>query len=85
MMGTGFKNLTATSGDTVTFAARWSANPHTPYVVEHFKQNIGGTYPEDAELTENLSGATDSDISPATQTYPGFTSPAVENTTISPD
>ena len=42
-MGTEFKNL-ATTGDEVTFVAQWEPKTDTPYVVDHYYENVDGTY-----------------------------------------
>ena len=39
--GTEFRNLHATSGETVHFAAKWTANK-VPYKVEHYIENLTG-------------------------------------------
>ena len=73
----------STGSKTVT--ANWTANTNTPYVVEHYKQNIDGTYPVSATETENLTGTTDAKVTPAVKSYEGFTAPATQTVTIKAD
>jgi len=70
--GTEFKNLRATSGD-VNFKAIWSKNLHTPYTVEHYLENLTGWYPTDPVKTDNLSGTTDTTVTPSVHVYTWFT------------
>lgn len=85
VMGTQFKNLNATDGETVHFAARWTRNTNTAYTVEHFLENIWGWYPETAELKEDKTGTTDTDVTPPVQTYTWFTSPSTQTKNINAD
>jgi len=59
VMGTEFKNL-ATTGDEVTFVAQWEPKTDTPYVVEHYYENVDGTYTH--SWTDNLSWVTDEPV-----------------------
>lgn len=49
-----FKNLRATSG-TVTFAARWDPKSNTTYFVNHFLQELDGSYPGTPKTIDELS------------------------------
>ena len=69
----------------ITLYAQWKANTNTKYVVKHYKQKLDGTYPSEADDTENLTGTTDSSLSPAVKSYAGFTSPSVQTVTIAAD
>ena len=62
----------------------YTADTNTPYTVKHYKMDLDGVNYTIAD-TQNLSGTTDSPISPAVNTYEGFTSPAVQSTTIGGD
>jgi len=58
-----------TSDQTVT--AAYTANPNTPYQVEHYQQNItddGYTLKD----TDKLSGETDTEATALAKTYDGF-------------
>lgn len=72
VMWTGFKNLLATSG-TVNFKATWSKNLHTPYTVEHYLQTLTWGYPDAPKTTDNLSGTTDTTVTPSVHVYTWFT------------
>ena len=71
--------------------AMWTPNTNTKYVVKHYKQKLDGTYPSEADDTDNLTGTTDSSVSPAVKdvknnsNYIGFTAPSVQTVTISAD
>ena len=69
----------------ITLYAQWKANTNTKYVVKHYKQKLDGTYPSEADDTDNLTGTTDSSMSPAVKSYTGFKSPSVQTVTISGD
>ena len=68
----------------ITLVAKWIANTDTPYIVNHYQQNL-----ENDEYvlfeTENLTGTSDSTITPNVKTYNGFNSPKAQTTTISAD
>ena len=72
VMGTSFENLRATSG-TVNFLAIWTKNLHTTYKVEHYLEKIEGWYPITPKQTDNLSGVTDTEVTPDIHTYEWFT------------
>ena len=69
----------------ITLYAQWKANTNTKYVVKHYKQKLDGTYPSEADDTDELTGTTDSSMSPAVKSYAGFTSPSVQTVTIAAD
>ena len=64
---------------------KWKANTNTKYVVKHYKQKLDGTYPSEADDTDELIGTADSSVSPAVKSYDGFTSPSVQTVTIAAD
>jgi hypothetical protein len=39
--------------------AKWEANTGTKYTVEHYFQNLDGTYPATTNVIDYLSGTTD--------------------------
>lgn len=87
IMVTSFNNLLATSG-TVNFLAIWTRNLHTPYTVEHYLENLAGWYPASPRETDNLSGVTDTTVTPPTHSYTWFTPNSVNTPTsgnIDPD
>ncbi len=56
----------------ITLTAVWTADSNIAYKVEHYKQNLDGTYPSTASETENLSGSTDATVSATAKIYNGF-------------
>ena len=54
--------------------AKWGANTNTPYKVEHYKQNLNGTYPTMPTATTQHTGTTETIVSVyySLQTYEGF-------------
>lgn len=63
------------------FTAHYSANTNTPYVVIHKQMNMLGQYVEFER--ENLSGTTDTNVTPDVKEYEGFTAPAKQTVKIS--
>ncbi len=76
-------SYTANSG--ITLYAKWKARTDTKYTVEHYKQNINGTYPSRPTNTQNYTGTTDTSVTPSYRSYTGFTSPAKQTATIKGD
>lgn len=68
-----------------TLYAQWEANTNTPYIVKHCKEALNGTYPAELIETENLTGTTDTKVTPAVKSYEGFTAPATQTVTIAAD
>lgn len=64
----------------VTLYAHWHAGT-SPYTVYHYQQNVSGSGYTLAS-TQNLSGTTDTTVTPARKTYTGFTAPAGQSLTI---
>lgn len=64
----------------VTLYAHWHAGT-TPYTVYHYQQNVNGSGYTLAS-TQNLSGTTDTAVTPARLNYTGFTAPAGQSITI---
>ena len=75
----------------ITLYAQWIPNTNTKYVVKHYKQKLDGTYPSEADDTDNLTGTTDSSVAPTVKdvknnsNYIGFTAPSVQTVTIAAD
>ena len=72
-----------TIAENVTFKAQWTPNSGTAYTVEHYLEKLGGGY----ELvdTDELFGETGSEVTPATNVYAGFATPAMQTVTVLPD
>ena len=68
-----------------TFTATWTAKTNTAYVVKHCKEDLNGNYPAELTETENLTGTTDANVTPAVKSYTGFTAPATQTVTIKAD
>ncbi|HCJ31386.1 MAG TPA: hypothetical protein DHV70_00595, partial [Firmicutes bacterium] len=83
--GTQISSTTSVPSKDTTYYAHWTPNTNTKYVVKHYKQKLDGTYPSEADDTDNLTGTTDSSVSPAIKSYAGFTSPSVQTVTIAAD
>ena len=60
----------------VTYTAQWSV------AAKHYLQNIDGTYPDDPEATDNVTGDINGYVTPATKTYDGFITPATQTVQI---
>lgn len=74
----------------ITLYAKWMANTDTPYTVNHWKQNVDGGDEQNKTNftkveTEELTGTTDTQVTPAVKTYEGFNSPATQTVTIKGD
>ncbi|HNX14265.1 MAG TPA: VWA domain-containing protein [Oscillospiraceae bacterium] len=87
---------TATAGQTfpmpdqnVVFSGSWTPNANTAYTVEHYKQNLGGSYSLTPDDTDSLTGTTGTAAAFAAKTtYSGFTyAPALtsSNNTVGSD
>ena len=70
--------------DDCTLIAMWSAKTDTTYIVNHYKENANDNSYTLYE-TQNLTGASDSFVTPEVNTYEGFTSPERQTVTIAPD
>ena len=69
------------------FKPVYEAKNDTPYVVNHIREDIDGSFTSSycEKETENLTGTTDSKVSPEVKSYEGFTSPSKYTVTISAD
>jgi uncharacterized repeat protein (TIGR02543 family) len=84
------KNTAYSFTSDTTLYAEWTANTDTAYTVKHWQQNIGAESAENStnytlKDTENKKGTSDSNVTPAVQTYTGFTSPEAQEITILAD
>lgn len=57
--------------DDMVFTAQWEARTDTPYTVEHYLENLYGSYALDT--TEPLKGTTDTTVTAAAKSYDNFT------------
>ncbi len=67
----------------VTLKAKWRANTNTAYKVEHYIEMLDGTY--ELKDTDNLTGTSNTRVTPNTKSYTGFTAPEKQTVTILPD
>ena len=66
----------------ITVGPMYTANTNTPYTVKHYKMDTNGTSYTIADTVPG-TGTTGAEITPAINTYDGFTSPSTQTTTIS--
>ena len=71
------------SGGNVTLYAKWIPKSGITYKVEHYKQQLDGSYI--LADTDNLTGTTDANVTPATKTYTGFTAPEAKTVAVKAD
>ena len=69
----------------IKLTAQWTPNTNIPYIVNHYRQALDGTYPSTLKETENLMGTTAANVTPVVKTYTGFTSPEAKTATIAAD
>ncbi|MBO4533814.1 MAG: InlB B-repeat-containing protein [Treponema sp.] len=68
----------------LSFSTNWNPNTNTPYIVEHWQQNLAdNNYTKYA--TQNLTGTTATQTSAAAINYDGFTSKSFNQTEIAAD
>ena len=70
------KDVTVTQGSTGnrTYTATWTPSGNVTYKVEHYCENLDGTYPTDAnENEEVITGTTGETVTATAKSYPGFT------------
>lgn len=73
---------TICNGD-ITVYAKWQANTNTKYTVYHQQEQLDGSYV--TVDTDNLTGTTDTTVTPAVRTYTGFASPSPKSLKITGD
>ncbi len=79
--GTQFSSASTMPANDMTFYAHWTPRDDTAYKVYHYQQNLNGIGYTLAE-TQNLTGTTDTSVTPARKSYAGFTAPAGQIITI---
>lgn len=77
------QNLTTVQNGTVTLYAQWTAQS-VQYKVQHYKQNIDGTYTTISE-TETLNAYAGTSVTPNVKTYAGFTAPSTQTVVVAED
>ena len=77
------RDLSLPITEDTTISAIWTVNSDVSYKVEHYIEKLDGSY--ELKETENLSGTTDSEVTPDTKNYEGFTSPTTQTVTILAD
>ena len=71
------------SGGDVTLYAKWTARTDIAYKVEHYTQNLDGSWT--LAHTDNETGTADATVPVAVKSYIGFASPAVQSVKIEAD
>ena len=70
----------------VQLYAKWTANADTVYTVRHYLQTVAGSaYELAAADTQTPTGTTDTGVTPAVNTYVGFTAPEAQTVAINGD
>ena len=69
-------------GDRVLYA-KWTARTNISYKVEHYRQQLDESYI--LADTQELTAAADSQVTPAVQSYTGFTAPEAQQVTVAAD
>lgn len=77
----GTKAETTTQISNTTYYAHWTANTNTKYQVIHQQMNLDGSTYTTVE-TQDLTGTTDTQVTPDVRSYTGFTAPAKQTVTI---
>lgn len=63
--------------------AEYEANTNTKYTVKHYVMNVAGNY--DLDKTDNLTGTTDTEVTPELRDYEGCKKPATQTKKIAGD
>jgi len=81
--GSAITKIANGSGGNVTLYAKWIPKSGITYKVEHYKQQLDGSFT--LADTDNLTGTTDANVTPATKTYTGFAAPTAQTVAIKAD
>ena len=81
--GTAVTEIQKGSGGDITLYAKWIPGNNTAYKVEHYHQQLDGTYV--LADTELLTGTTDATVTPAVKQYRGFAAPATQSAVVKAD
>lgn len=77
------KNLTTKPNGIVTLYAQWEAK-EAKYKVEHYKQNVNGSWPIMPTETETFTAPVGTEVTPSTKTYSGYSIPMEQTVTVNP-
>jgi len=69
--------------ESLTYRAVWQANTDTAYKVEHYQEQLDGSYA--LVDTDNETGTTETEVTPAVKNYEGFTAPQTQTVTVKAD
>ena len=75
--------VTVMPAESLTYQAVWKANTDTAYKVEHYQQQLDGSYA--LVDTDHLTGTTDTQVTPTVKSYTGFTAPTTQTVTVKAD
>ncbi|WP_052306579.1 InlB B-repeat-containing protein [Acetivibrio clariflavus] len=75
--------ITVMSGKNITLVAEWTAHTNIPYTVEHYREELDGSYPLTPSEKEDLTGSTGAMINAVPKGTAGFTFDSDANGTIS--
>lgn len=80
--GWGKEVLPTMPAENTEYIAQWSVANNTPYIVEHYLQNIDNTYSVIANNCDTLYGITNEQTNAVAKTYEGFTAQTFEQQNI---
>jgi uncharacterized repeat protein (TIGR02543 family) len=74
----------------MSLKAKWTARTDTKYTVNHWKQNLGAGSDKNStnytkSTTDNLTGTTDTKVTPNTKSFSGFDAPTKQEVNINAD
>jgi len=75
--------FTTMPAENITLVAEWEALGNIPYTVEHYWEELDGSYSETQKDTEHLNGSTGAMVTANPKDYTGFTCDPNANGTIS--
>lgn len=81
--GNAITKIAKGSGGNVTLYAKWIPKSGITYKVEHYKQQLDGSFT--LADTDNLTGTTDANVTPGTKTYTGFAAPMAQTVAVKAD
>ena len=75
--------ITVMPGKNITLVAEWTAHTNIPYTVEHYREELDGSYPLTPSEKEDLTGSTGAVINAVPKGTAGFTFDSDVNGTVS--
>ena len=81
--GNAITKIAKGSGGNLNLYAKWIPKSGITYKVEHYKEQLDGSFA--LADTDNLTGTTDANVTPATKSYTGFTAPAAKTVAVKAD